>query len=89
MTLLAEDERMLKNMHMELNEISEDYGMKINISIMKPWLIRRKPKKKDMRFKDESLEQVDSVKYLRCNSSSNKNCCQEVKADDSSGKRSF
>ena len=29
--LLAEDERMLKNMLMELNERCEDYGMKINI----------------------------------------------------------
>ena len=28
MALLAEDERMLKNMLMELNERCEDYGMK-------------------------------------------------------------
>ena len=32
MALLAEDERMLKNMLMELNERCKDYGMKINIS---------------------------------------------------------
>ena len=30
MALLAEDERMLKNMLMELNERRKDYGMKIN-----------------------------------------------------------
>ena len=32
MSLLAEDERMLKNILMELNERCEDHGMKINIS---------------------------------------------------------
>ena len=32
MALLAEDERMLKNMLMELNERCGDYGMKINRS---------------------------------------------------------
>ena len=31
MALLAEDERMLKNMLMELNDRCEDYGMKINM----------------------------------------------------------
>ena len=30
MALLAEDERKLKNMLMELNDRCEDYGMKIN-----------------------------------------------------------
>ena len=35
MALLAEDERMLKNMLMELNERCEDYGMKINRPISK------------------------------------------------------
>ena len=38
MALLAEDERMPKNMLMEQNERSEDYGMKINISKTSPWL---------------------------------------------------
>ena len=38
MALLAEDERMLKNMMMELNERCEDYGMKINIYVKRrPW----------------------------------------------------
>ena len=55
MTLLAEDERMLKNMLTELNESCEDYGMKINISKTKTMVIGRKPKKIDMRFKDESI----------------------------------
>ena len=32
-----------------------------------------------MRIKDESVEQMDSFKYLGCNISSNRNCCQEVK----------
>ena len=30
MALLAEDEKMLKNLLMELNDKCEDYGMKIN-----------------------------------------------------------
>ena len=45
MALLAEDERMLKNMLMEVNERCEDYGMKINISETKAIVIGRKPKK--------------------------------------------
>ena len=44
-TLLVEDERMLKNMLMELNERCEDYGMKINTSKTKVMVIGRKPKK--------------------------------------------
>ena len=32
MALLAEDERLLKNMMMEINDRCEDYGMKININ---------------------------------------------------------
>ena len=63
MALLAEDERMLKNILMELNERCEDYGMKINISKTKAMGIVRKPKKVDMRIKDESFEEVDSFKH--------------------------
>ena len=48
MALLAEDERMLKNMLTELNERCEDYGMKINISKTKAMVIGRKPKKIDI-----------------------------------------
>ena len=73
MALLAEDESM--KMLMELNEICEDYGKKINISKTKAMVIGRKPNKKDMRIKDESVEQVGSFKYLGCNISSNLNCC--------------
>ena len=43
--LLAEDERMLRNVLMELNERCEDYGMKINISKTKAMVIGRKPKR--------------------------------------------
>ena len=70
MALLAEEERMLKNMLMELNERCEDYGMKINISKMKAMVMGRKPKKIDIRIKGESIEQVDSFKYLWYNISS-------------------
>ena len=42
--LLAEDERMLKNMLMKLNERCEDYEMKININKTKSMVIGRKPK---------------------------------------------
>ena len=42
-------------------------------------IIGRKPKKIDMRIRDESVEEVDSFKCLGCNISSNMNCCQEVK----------
>ena len=74
MALLTEDERMLKNMLMELNERCEDYGMKINISKTKAWL-----SEESRRIKGESIEQVDRFIYLGCNISSNMNCCQEVK----------
>ena len=89
MALLAEDERMLKNMLMELNERCEGYGMKINISKMKAMVIGRKPKKIDIRIKGESVEQVDSYKYLGCNISSNMNCCQEVKQRIAMAKEAF
>ena len=46
-TLLTEDERMLKSKLMELNDRCEDYRMKININKVKIMVIRRKPKKID------------------------------------------
>ena len=89
MALLAENEGMLKNMLMKLNDRYEDYGMKMNISKMKAMVTRRKPKKIDMRLKDESVKQVDSFKYLWCNISNNMNCCQEVKQRISMTKEAF
>ena len=70
---------MLKNMLMELNDICEDYGMKININKTKIMVIERKPKKIDIQIKDESIGQVDSFKYLGCSISINLNCFQEIK----------
>ena len=46
MVLLAEDERMLKNMLMELNDRCEDYGTKVNINKTKAMVIGRKKKLK-------------------------------------------
>ena len=89
MALLAEDERMLKKMLMELNERCEDYGTKINISKTKAMVIGRKPKKTHIRIKGESTEQVDSLKYLGCNINSNMNCCQEVKQRIAMAKEAF
>ena len=65
---------MLKNMLMELNDRSEYYGVKININKTKTMVIGRKPKKVNVRVKDESVEQVDRFKYLGYNISSNVNC---------------
>ena len=45
MAFLTEDERMLKNMLMELNDRCENYGIKININKTKTMVIGRKPKK--------------------------------------------
>ena len=66
MALLSEDERMLKNMLMELNDRYEDYRININISKTKAMIKGRKPKKIVMGIKDVSVEQVDSFKYLGC-----------------------
>ena len=74
--LLAQDERMLKNMLIELNDKCVGYELKINISKTKIIVIGRKPKKIDMRIKDESVKNVDSFKYLVCNISSNLDCCR-------------
>ena len=79
MALLAEDERMVKNTLMELNHRCEDYVTKININRTNTMVIGSKAKKIDIRIKGESVEQVDSFKYLRCIISSNLNCRQDVK----------
>ena len=63
--------------------------MKINLSKTKAMIIGRKPKKIDIRIKGESIEQVDSIKYLGCNISSNMNCCQEVKQRVAIAKETF
>ena len=90
MALLAEEEeRMLKNMLIELNDRFEDFGMKINVSKTKGMVFGRKPKKIHMRIKDESVQQVDSIKYLGCNISSNMNCCQEVNQRIAMAKEAF
>ena len=54
MALLAEDERMLKSILMELNDRCRYYGMKININKMKAMVIGRKPRKIDVQIKNES-----------------------------------
>ena len=82
-------------MLMELNERCEDYGMEININKTKAMVIggkeRKKKKKKkiEMRIKEESVEQVDSFKYLGCNIISNMHCCQEVKQRIPMAKEAF
>ena len=63
--------------------------MKINVNKTKAMVIGRKPKKIVMRIKCESVEQVGSFKYLRCNISSNMNCCQEVKQRIAIAKEAF
>ena len=60
---------MLKNILMELNDRCEDYGMKININKTKIMVNGRESKKIDMRIEDESVQQVDSFKYMGCNTS--------------------
>ena len=42
-----------------------------------------------MRIKDESVEQLDSFKYLGCNISSNMNYCQEVQQRIAMAKEAF
>ena len=49
--LLAEDERMLKNMLIKLNDRYEDYGMKININKTKIMVIGRKQRKLTCKLK--------------------------------------
>ena len=44
MALLAEDERMLENMLLELNERCDDHGMKINKNKTKAMVIGKKTK---------------------------------------------
>ena len=67
----------------------KDYGMKINISKTKAMVIGRKPKKINIRIEDESVEQVDSFKYLGCNTSSNMNFCQEISQRIAMAKEAF
>ena len=76
-------------MLMELNYRCQDYGMKRNVSKTKAMVNGRKSKKIDIQIKDQSVEQVDSFKYLGCNISRNMNCCQEVKQKIAVEKRRF
>ena len=55
----------------------------------KAMVIGRKPKKMHIWIKGESIEQVESFKYLGCNISSNMNCCQEVKQKIAMAKEAF
>ena len=89
MVLIAEYKTILKNNLMELNDRCEDYGMLININKTKTMVIGRKSNKTDIRKKDDSVEQVDSFKYLGCNINSNMNCCQELKQRIAIAKEAF
>ena len=60
--------------------------MKINVNKTKTMVMGRKPNKIDIRIKDESVEQVDS---LGCVITSNLNCCQEVKQRIAMAKEAF
>ena len=65
------------------------HWMERNISKTKAMVIGRKPKKIEIRIKGESIEQLDSFKYLGCNISSSMNCCQEVKQGIAMAKKAF
>ncbi|KAJ4431030.1 hypothetical protein ANN_19623 [Periplaneta americana] len=74
MALLAEEEMILKDMVLELNDISEQYGMKINANKRKSMVIGRN---------------IQNFKYLQCSISSNMSCCQEVKRRIAMAKEAF
>ena len=80
---------MLNSMLMELNDKSEDYGMKININKTKTLVVGRKTKKIDVRIKGEAIQQAVGFKYLGCNISSNMYYCQEVKQRIAMAKEAF
>ncbi|KAJ4447028.1 hypothetical protein ANN_09016 [Periplaneta americana] len=55
LTLLAEDEMILRDMLLELNNSCEQYGMKINANKTKTMVIGRKTKKEEEKELVESL----------------------------------
>ncbi|KAJ4430126.1 hypothetical protein ANN_22336 [Periplaneta americana] len=63
MTLLAEEEVILKDMLLALNDSCERYGMKINANKTNTVVVGRKIKKVNVRIRNEALE-LDSFKYL-------------------------
>ncbi|KAJ4434333.1 hypothetical protein ANN_22890 [Periplaneta americana] len=88
-TLLAEEEMILRYMLLELNDSCEQYGMNIKSNETKSMVIGRNIKKVNLRILNEAVEQVDSFKYLGCTVSSNMSCCQEVKRRIAMAKRAF
>ena len=63
--------------------------MKININKTRDMVIGRKPKKIHIRINGESIEQLDSFKYLGCNIRINMNCCHEIKQRLAIAKEAF
>ncbi|KAJ4431749.1 hypothetical protein ANN_20354 [Periplaneta americana] len=65
-SLKAKEEMILRDMLLELNDSCEQYGMKINANKTKTMVSGRKIKKVNLRILNETVEQVDSFKYLGC-----------------------
>ncbi|KAJ4450746.1 hypothetical protein ANN_02176 [Periplaneta americana] len=91
MTLLAEEDTILKDMLLKLNDSCEQYGMKINANKRNTMIIERKVKKINLRILNKAVEQMGSFKYLgyTIGLSSNMSCCQDVKRRKAMAKEAF
>ncbi|KAJ4427509.1 hypothetical protein ANN_25157 [Periplaneta americana] len=86
--LNEEEEKILRNMLLELNYNCEQYGMKMNANKTKIMVVTRKIKKVTLRILNEAVEQVNSFKYLGCTISSNM-LSQEIKRRIAMAKEAF
>ena len=86
MAVLAEDERMLKNMLKEVNDRCEDYGMKKR---RRPWLSEESQRRYIYELKVNPLNMWTASNTWGFFISSNMNCSQEVKQRITMAKEAF
>ncbi len=88
--IVGETEQALQRSMDVLNDITEKYGMKINVKKTKTMVVSRvEGKKINLQLKGHLVEQVHSFKYLGSTITDDGRCEQEIKIRIAMGKEAF